>query len=69
MNTLLRLTSTAICLAALLWMTGCASTQKRYDKAEDLELQGRYAARQNTVVVSRSSVCISGHLLVGVEFI
>ncbi len=43
MHTLLRLTSTLICLAALLWMIGCASTQKRYDKAEDLELQGRYA--------------------------
>ena len=31
------------CTRALRRMSGCASTQKRYDKAEDFELQGRYA--------------------------
>lgn len=30
-------------LALLLWTAGCVSTQKRYDKAQDLEAQGRYA--------------------------
>lgn len=43
MHTLLRIIPTVIGVMTLLWMTGCASTQKRYDKAQDLEAQGRYA--------------------------
>lgn len=42
MPTLLRYAPALIGLAALL-VAGCASTQKRYDKAQDLEAEGRYA--------------------------
>ena len=42
MHTLLRM-KPAFFLGLMLVLAGCASTQKRYDKAEDLELQGRYA--------------------------
>ena len=43
MHTLLRITPTLLGLMALVWLTGCVSTQKRYDKAQDLEAQGRHA--------------------------
>jgi len=43
MHTSLRATPTLLCFAVLLILAGCASTQKRYDKAQDLEAQGRYA--------------------------
>lgn len=42
MHTLLR-RAPAFLLGLMLVLGGCASTQKRYDKAQDLELQGRYA--------------------------
>ncbi len=42
MHTRLHITP-AITLGLLLILAGCASTQKRYDKAQDLEVQGRYA--------------------------
>lgn len=42
MHTRQHVTPTLLCFAVLLGLTGCASTQKRYDKAQDLEAQGRY---------------------------
>ena len=42
MHTLLRM-APACLLGLMLMLAGCVSTQKRYDKAQDLELQGRYA--------------------------
>ena len=42
MHTLLRI-APAFLLGLMLILAGCASTQKRYDKAEDLEVQRRYA--------------------------
>ncbi|MFQ5571341.1 MAG: tetratricopeptide repeat protein [Rhodothermales bacterium] len=43
MHTFRRATTTITGLLVLLLGAGCASTQKRYDKAQDLENQGRYA--------------------------
>ena len=43
MHTLLRRATTVLTMALALLLAGCASTQKRYDKAQDLEAQGRYA--------------------------
>ena len=42
MHTLLRM-APALFLGLMFILGGCASTQTRYDKAQDLELQGRYA--------------------------
>ena len=42
MNTRLRAAPTLLFIAVLLGLAGCVSTQKRYDKAQDLEAQGRY---------------------------
>lgn len=43
MNTLRRFSFSIYILGLLLFVSACASTQKRYDKATDLEAQGRYA--------------------------